>query len=227
MDNIKSNWGKIYQKDVDKKGGNLPYVLGKISKKKKLINLIKKYADNNIIECGSGTSVVSIYLASQGYEVTAIDIEDEVIDLSKKLAEDYYATLEENPKSKLHFEKKSIFDLDYLKDTFDVAFSNGVLEHFNDEEIVQIIKQQLFIAKTTIVGIPTKYFEKKEAKYGNERVLELSYWRKLINDSGGVIIEEVGMDREPFFKRLVNLKKYFKPKPYHLFVVRKTNQDII
>ena len=220
MSNAKSHWGEIYQKDVDKKGGNLPYVLGKINKKKKLINLVKKYAFKNVIECGSGTSVVSIYLASLGYCVTAVDIEDDVIRLSKKLAKDYYNTLD-NCKPKLSFEKKSIFELGYEKDSFDVAFSNGVLEHFKDEEIIQIIKQQLYVAKTTIVGIPTKYFESKEAKYGNERVLELSYWRELIRNSGGIIIEEAGMDREPLLKRILNYKKYFKPKPYHLFVVKK------
>jgi len=155
-----------------------------------------------------------------GYDVTAIDIEDNVIKLAKRLAEDYYETIDDI-KPILHFEKKSIFELVYLKDSFDVAFSNGVLEHFSDDEIIEIIKQQLFIAKTTIVGIPTKYFESKEAKHGNERVLSLSYWRKLIEKSGGKIIEEVGMDTEPFFKRVLNYKKYFKPKPYHLFVVKK------
>lgn len=223
MDNKNSHWREIYQNDVNKKGGNLPYILGKIKKKKKLINLIKKYSNKKIIECGSGTSVVSIYLASLGYEVTAIDIEDDVIALSKRLAKDYYALKDCKPK--LKFVKKSIFKLAYLKNTFDVAFSNGVLEHFSDEEIVEIIKQQLFVAKTTIIGIPTKYFSPKEAKYGNERVLELSYWRNLIKKSGGIIIEEVGMDREPLLKRILNYKKYFRPKPYHLFVV-KENKSI-
>lgn len=225
MKEAQSHWGEIYQKDVDKKGGNLSYVLSKINKKKKLINLIKKYADKNIIECGSGTSVISIYLASLGYEVTAVDIEDDVIELSKKLAKDYYDSLE-TCKTMVKFERKNIFQLDYPNNHFDVAFSNGVLEHFSDEDIIKIIKEQLFVAKTIIVGIPTKYFSPKEAKYGNERVLVLSYWRKLIRKSGGLIIEEVGMDREPLSKRLVNFKKYFKPKPYHLFVVKK-NDDII
>lgn len=218
-----SHWGKIYRKDVEKKGGNLPYVLGKINKKRKLINLIKKYANKSIIECGSGTSVVSIYLASLGYNVTAIDIEDDVISLSKKLAKDFYNTLDKC-KPNMVFEKKSIFKLDYKKSLFDVAFSNGVLEHFSDDEIITIIEQQLNVAKTVIVGIPTKYFSPRESKYGNERVLKLSYWRKLIKQAGGYIIEEVGMDREPFLKRMVNVKKYFKPKPYHLFVVKNINK---
>lgn len=226
MYNTKSSWGEIYQKDVYKKGGNLPYVLGKINKKKKLINLVKKYANKNIIECGSGTSVVSIYLASLGYDVTAVDIDNAVIRLSRELAKDYYDTLD-NCKPKINFEKKSIFELEYEKDSFDVAFSNGVLEHFTDKEIIQIIKQQLYVSKITIVGIPTKYFESKEAKYGNERVLELSYWRKLIRNSGGIILEEVGMDRETLLKRILNYKKYFKPKPYHLFVVKKNDREDI
>ena len=220
MDNKSSHWAEIYQKDIDKKGGNLPYVLNKINKKRKLINLVKKYSDKNIIECGSGTSVVSIYLATLGYNVTAIDIEDDVIKLAKSLAKDYYKAID-NSNPQIHFEKKTIFVLGYEKDSFDVAFSNGVLEHFSDDEIIQIIKQQLYVAKTVIVGIPTKYFDSSEAKYGNERVLELSYWRHLIKKAGGSIIEEIGMDRESFLKRLFNYKKYFRPKPYHLFVIKK------
>ena len=220
MDNKSSHWAEIYQKDIDKKGGNLPYVLNKINKKKILINLVKKYSDKNIIECGSGTSVVSIYLATLGYNVTAIDIEDDVIKLAKSLAKDYYKAVD-NYNSQINFVEKSIFDLGYEKDSFDVAFSNGVLEHFSDDEIIQIIKQQLYVAKTVIAGIPTKYFDSSEAKYGNERVLELSYWRYLIKKAGGSIIEEIGMDRESLLKRLFNYKKYFRPKPYHLFVIRK------
>lgn len=216
-----SNWAKIYQADIDKKGGNLPYILNKVNKKKKLVNLVRKYTDTNIIECGSGTAAVSIYLASLGYNVTAVDIDDDVLKLSKKLAKDYFNTLEDK-NIVINFEKKSIFKLGYPKESFDVAFSNGVMEHFTDEEIIEIIKQQLFVAKIAIVGIPTKYFASKEAKYGDERVLELSYWRKLIKKSGGKIIEEVSMDREPLLKRLINFKKYFKPKPYHLYVVKKS-----
>ena len=223
MNTETNRWGKIYEANVRKKGGNIPYILSKINKKKKLIHLIQKYANKKVVECGSGTSVISIHLASLGYQVTAIDIEDGVIKLSKSLASDYFKTFNYSEEN-IIFEKKSIFDLGYSQNLFDVAFSNGVLEHFTDEEIVNIIKQQLYVAKTVIVGIPTKYFSPKEAKYGNERVLELSYWRKLIKDSGGVIIEETGMNREPLSKRIVNFKKYFKPKPYHLFVVKKENR---
>ena len=218
--NTRNSWALIYKKDILKKGGNIPYVLNKISKKKKLIDLVKKYSNNKkIIECGSGTSVLSIYLSSLGYNVKCVDIDDDVIKLSCELSNDYFKYI--NKKGKIEFKKQSIFKLKYKKDEFDVAFSNGVLEHFNDEEIINTLKQQLYISKILIVGIPTKYFESREAKYGNERVLRLSYWRKLIKESGGKIIEEKGMHREPFIKRIINYKKYFKPKPYHLFVIKK------
>lgn len=218
--NTRNSWALIYKKDILKKGGNVPYIINKISKKKKLIDLVQKYSNNKkIIECGSGTSVLSIYLSSIGYNVKCVDIEEDVIKLSQELSNDYFKYI--NKKGKIEFKKQSIFNLKYKRDEFDVAFSNGVLEHFTDEEIINTLKQQLYISKTLIVGIPTKYFESKEAKYGNERVLPLSYWRKLIIDSGGKIIEEKGMHREPFKKRILNYKKYFKPKPYHLFVVKK------
>ena len=122
----------------------------------------------------------------------------------------------------ISFKCDNIFNITSKDNNYSLAFSNGVLEHFNDDEIISIIKEQLRIANTVIVGIPTKYFESKEAKYGNERVLELSYWRDLIKFSGGKIIDEKGMNRESFIKRLFNYKKYFKPKPYYLFVIKRS-----
>ncbi len=217
-----SHWSDIYQADVDKKGGNVPYVKGKVIKKKKLVDLIKKYARENkkVIECGCGTAVVGMNIALDGYSVLGVDNDEDVLALARKLNNDYFKS--EGKNGDFTLKNETIFDLQHEDQEFDVAFNNGVLEHFSDDEIIKIIKEQLRVSKVAILGIPTKYFEKKEAKYGNERVLELKYWRQLIRNAGGDIIEEAGMHREPFKKRIVNFKKYFKPRPYHLFVVRKS-----
>lgn len=210
------SWYKVYLKDIEKKGTIDNYVVDKIKNKKPLINLIEKYAKTkNIIEAGSGTGVLSTYMASIGYNSIGVDIDKEILELSKKISRIY------NAKNKPEFIKKSIFELDYKKDQFDVSFSNGVLEHFSDDEIIRALEQQLYIANKVILGIPTKYFNQEEAMYGDERYLSYSTWRKLIKEAKGTILEEKSMHYMDLKSRLLNFKKYFRPYPYRIFVIKK------
>lgn len=213
------SWYEVYLKDIEKKGTLENYVDDKIKNKKVLINLIKKYSKNNkLIESGSGTGVLSTYMASLGYDVTGIDIDKDILKLSKKIAKNY------NSKNKPNFQIKSIFELDYKKNNFDVSFSNGVLEHFTNEQIINTLKQQMKIAKIVIFGIPTKYFNQEEAMYGDERYMSYKFWRSLINDAGGMILEEKSMHYTNKRKRLLNFKKYFRPYPYRIFVIKLKNE---
>lgn len=210
------NWYEIYLKDIEKKSTLESYVVDKIKNKKPLIDLIKKYALNKkIIEAGSGTGVLSTYMASLGYDSIGIDIDNQMLKLSQEIAENY------NSKVKPSFVKKSIFALDYNDNEFDVSFSNGVLEHFSDKKIINSLEQQINIAKIVIVGIPTKYFNQEEAMYGDERYLPYSYWRKSIKNAGGIILEEKSMHYMNWKNRLLNFKKYFRPYPYRIFVIKK------
>lgn len=211
-------WYEVYLKDIAKKGNLENYVDDKIKNKKILIDLIKKYAKGNkLIESGSGTGVLSTYMSSLGYDVIGIDIDKDILNLSKKIAKSY------NSKNKPKFKNKSIFELDYEKHYFDVSFSNGVLEHFNDEQIIDTLKQQMQVAKIVIFGIPTKYFDQEEAMYGDERYKSNKFWRNLINISGGIILEEKSMHYMSIMKRFLNYKKYFRPYPYRIFVIKSKN----
>lgn len=213
---MKKTWYEIYVKEIEEKGSISNYTNDKIKTKKNLIELIKKYSTNKkVIEAGSGTGVLSTYLASIGFDSLAIDIDKDILGLSKYIAEQYES------KNKPKFKIDSILDLKYDKEEFDVSFSNGVLEHFTDKEIITTLKKQMRIAKFVIVGIRTKYFDDNEAMYGDERFLKVKYWREIIAKSGGEIIEEKSCHYLTGIKILFNFKKYFRPFPYRLFVIKK------
>ena len=213
---MKKTWYELYMEEINKKGTIMDYVNDKIKTKKPLIKLIKKYSPNKrIIEAGSGTGVLSTFLASIGFDSLAIDVNKEILNLSKRIAKEY------NAKNKPKFKIDSILELKYKKNSFDVSFSNGVLEHFSDEDIIQSLKKQMRIAKIVIVGVPTKYFNKNEAMYGDERYLKLKYWRKLIDYAGGEVIEEKSYHYLSKMEIVLNLKKYFRPYPFRVFVIRK------
>ena len=209
-------WYQIYMNEIDEKGSISNYINDKIKTKKNLINLIKKYSPNKkIIEAGCGTGILSTYLASQGFESTAIDIDKDILNLSKKISKEYGA------KTTPKFMIDSILELKYKKNEFDVSFSNGVLEHFSDKDIIKTLKKQMNIASRVIVGIPTKYFDDDEAMYGDERFLKIKYWRKMIEKSGGKIIEEKSCHFLTKPRIILNFKKYFRPYPYRIFVIKK------
>lgn len=210
------NWYQLYLEEIRNKKSIDAYIEDKIKFKKPLIKLIRKYAKNKkVIESGSGTGVVSTYLASIGFDVTAIDIDDQMLELAKKISYQY------NKKNKPKFENNDVFILDYNNNEFDVSFSNGVLEHFNDEEIICTLSKQMDIADIVIFGIPTKYFNQEEAMYGNERYMDFKKWRSLVKEAHGKIIEEKSMHYMGIIGRIKEYKKWFRPYPYRIFVIKK------
>lgn len=215
------SWYEVYLKDIEKKDTLDKYVSSKIKNKQVFIKLIKKYSSNfKILEAGSGTGILSTYMASLNYDVTAIDIDKKILGLSQNISQNY------NSNNKPTFLIKSIFKLDFKKEEFDVSFSNGVLEHFKDEEIISTLKQQMTISKFVIFGIPTKYFNQAEAMYGDERYMRFSKWRELIKQANGIILEEKSMQYTGYLERFLNFKKYFKPSPFRIFVIKKDEEYV-
>ena len=157
-------------------------------------------------------------MASEGYNVTAIDIDNEILEMGKYIEKEVYGVESTN------FIKQSIFELEYDDNSFDLCFSVGVLEHFSDDEIIETLSKQIKISKKTIVVIPTKWFNDKEALHGDDRFLSLAYWRNLIIKSDGKIIAESSY---PFkgkgFSSFQRLKRIFRPKAYRIFVINSSN----
>jgi len=210
------DWYDIYQDEISLKKDIKGYVNYKIKNKKKLINLIKKYSQNKkIMEAGCGTGIISTYMASLGYDVTEVDINKKILNLAKKISKEYI------PNASPKFIEKDILKLDFNKNEFDCIFSNGVLEHFSDKEIIKILSLQLEQAKYVIVGIPTTFFNQDEALHGDERFLEIDYWRELFKKSNAKIIEEASYDYRTFKEHVQSLNKIFRVKPFKVFVLKK------
>lgn len=211
------DWYSIYSKQIEKNGQYEKYIQVKIKQKRKLINILMKYSGNgNILEAGCGTGIISTHLAHKGLNVTGVDLDKNIVQLAKDLEKKYYHS------NRVNYKQESIFDLNYSENTFDLCYSVGVLEHFSNEKIIQTLSQQIKIAKTTIVVIPTTWFNNEDALHGDDRFLKLSYWRKLISLSNGKIVKETSYPfRGKGFTFFDHIKRMFRPKAYRVFVIRK------
>ena len=184
--------------------------------KKKFIEKVMKYArGGKVIESGCGTGLMAGYLQKKGLNVTALDLSQKVLDYAKEIAENSKII------APCKYEQGDILNLGYKRNSFDVSYSNGVLEHFNDDDIVQILKQQMDISKYVMFGVPSTYFNMNEKMLGNERSLSLKEWARLVDLAGGKIVEQTSFHYYKLYRRIFEVKKWFKPKAFWLFIVEK------
>lgn len=209
-----SKWSKLYEEEI-KSSNVYDYIQEKLRTKGTIIKLIKKYATNgNVMEVGSGTGILALQMASLGNKVIALDSDADMIALSKK----YF--LNEFNGVNITYVNKDIRDYK-SKEKIDVIYSIGILEHYNDDEIIELLNKQLELSKYVIFGIPTKYFDPKKKMYGNERYLSIKYWRSLIEKSNGQLVEESHYHYLNWYQRIFKISKYFKPYPVHIFVLKR------
>ena len=209
-------WIKVYKDEINKKGVK-KYIENKVKYKKNYIKIIEKYANNKtVIETGCGTGIISLYLAQIGYKVVSIDNDEKMINLAKQISN--IAKENENiPK----YLKEDVINCKFDRQ-FDVAFSNGVYEHFNDKMIINAIKNIFNFCQYNIISVPTNFFNKKEATYGNERFMSKKDWLKILDSANFQIVEIKRFDDRKFVKKILQVKKWFKNKPFIIFVLKKS-----
>ena len=209
-------WYELYKIDIEEFDKPDDYIEYKLKYKKKFINKVIQYAKNKkVIEMGCGTGLMAGYLQKLGLDVIALDLSQAVLNYACEIAK------QSNIISPCKYEQGDILNLKYKPNTFDVSYSNGVLEHFTDEEIIEILKQQMNISKYVIFGIPSTYFNMNEKMLGNERGLTLKEWKSLINKAGGKLVEQTSFHYYKLYRRIFEVKKWLKPKAFWLFVIEK------
>jgi SAM-dependent methyltransferase len=150
-----------------------------------LYGMIQKHSPANarILGVGSGPGWSEFYLSALGYQVTGVDNEPTLVDLA-------------NNRSKIlgvpaNFETADAFDLSKFHSKFDLAFSCGVLEHFDREVTVQLLQEQALCAKKVLIQIPAIY-TKYTGEITDERIYSINQLAQIVEDAGLKVVEKFG-----------------------------------
>jgi 2-polyprenyl-3-methyl-5-hydroxy-6-metoxy-1,4-benzoquinol methylase len=150
-----------------------------------ITELLAKVANygETFIEWGYGTGHSAVALANRGKFVTAYDPDSGLLERAN-------ASREANLKT----QKGIVKFTDSIEDLApaDAVYSQGLLEHFEDEKIVEILGQQLEFAQVAVVfSVPSK--EYPSIDFGNERLMTVAEWERILT---------------PFAPKLTQLYRY-------------------
>jgi SAM-dependent methyltransferase len=126
------------------------------------------------LEAGCGTAGMSVLLAMAGVQATACDVDESVLGVARQNATQWNAGVDV-----IH---RDIFELSKSADRYDVVFSQGVLEHFDDDRIHALVRESLAVAPAFMFSVPTRYYGHRD--FGDERLMTLEEWQEILAPTG-------------------------------------------
>lgn len=127
-----------------------------------------------ILDVGCGPAWSDAYLASIGYEVTGVDNDARLVERARDLA----ARLG----MPVRVEQADAFDLGRFHGQFDLAYSCGVLEHFDRDVTIKLLQEQARCARYVLIQIPTKYTA-YTAPITDERIYTIGELERIVADA--------------------------------------------
>src|SRR3989338_8443364 len=108
---------------------------GKVSwSKKRICDVLKKYVtlDHQALDAGCGSGFFSAYFCNCGMKTTAIDYSEKALAMAQRVTRGKAKIL------KVNLLENSLFAV--ISGSFDLVFTDGLLEHFSSSEQDQILQ---------------------------------------------------------------------------------------
>jgi len=144
-----------------------------------LYGMIQKHCPPpaRILDIGCGPGWSDVLLGSKGYDVTGIDNDEMIIasalTLDERMGDHGFA----------RFVQGDAFNLEPWYDVFDLVFSCGVLEHFDRDTTISLLREQAKCAPRVLIQIPTKYTA-LYISHTDERIYTIRELQVLVREAG-------------------------------------------
>jgi len=179
----------MYQKNLNRRGLGA-YFVQECRYLESFFEMVNSHVPrgSSLLECGYGPGALGIFLSRHGYNVVCLDMDSDVIELGRNV--------NHRLEGEVQFQVCDLFDVDkkFAPDSFDAVISDVTLEHFSDDDILELLQKQLSVAKLNIFAVHCANIlpEHIQGLDGGERLLKPSYWEALIKKAGGTVIDRFG-----------------------------------
>jgi len=125
-----------------------------------------------LLEAGAGSGAFSIHFSRRCHDVVAVDY-DPLMVLRARHLSDHLG-------GHARVVCMDLRDLGWLRpDAFDVAFSQGTLEHLDNGTIRQVLAAQLAVAPHVVFSVPSVHWPSRD--FVNERKMSLEEWKTILS----------------------------------------------
>jgi SAM-dependent methyltransferase len=140
-----------------------------------LLVAVRRLRPQRILEVGTGTGSLSIALSYFNSNVTSLDSSTAVLERAVRNNKRLHG--------RVRFETGDAFELASMADgAFDVVVTQGFFEHFQDDEIEALLREQLRVARRAVFSVPNRAYARQDR--GDERLLSQSEWESLLTLRG-------------------------------------------
>ena len=202
-----TRWREYIERGIREAGGPVPFGLRQWST---LFPIFMTISDairsgSKILDVGCGAGIFTAMLAHHGYEVTGVDQDPDVVNLAAEMVA-YF-------RSPAQIAQASAADLSPYHNKFDLVYSLGVLEHFDRDETVALLREQARCSRLVLVAVPTQY-TRYTGPVTDERLYRRGQLEAIVKDAGLTVRRSYVYGEVP--TTLARNLERFLPRPAHI-----------
>jgi len=199
------SWGHYYDFDL-----SWPHHAVNVVQHLPLVLAVRRMQPRSVLEVGTGTGSLAIFMSYFNRRVVSVDLSPRVLDRargnSKRL------------RGRAEFREGDAFALGDLSDgAFDVAVSQGFFEHFCDEDIAALLREQLRVARYAVFSVPNEAYGRQDR--GDERLLRREQWDTMLTSHGFRIVRSG--EYRPISRSALLPGSWSKPPTMYLATVKR------
>jgi|SRR5690606_31658466 len=139
-----------------------------------LLKAVSRRAKRGVLEVGIGSGAQSALL-SRFFPTVTVDNDARIIRAARTNLTRF------GPRATVV--AADAFSLPFRPAAFGVAVSQGLLEHFDDEGIARLLREQLRVSESIVFSVPSDHYPRQDV--GDERLLGPTQWREIVQDAVG------------------------------------------